>query len=165
MNPSYNHLDDVPWQIRDRLRGTGSADQQQDEQMSTPVNRLTRTFPDHYSPITDTNSPDRHQTTTQLQQLGSAIISAGHNQQVMSPSTTAAAAPAGWGASNSSGANLGTATLMQATRLDIPVQALEQFAQEVPLMRPSLRISVLLLSNSMIVCSIGRMFWETQQLP
>ena len=81
MNPSYNHLDDVPWQIRDRLRGTGSADQQQDEQMSTPVNRLTRTFPDHYSPITDTNSPDRHQTTTQLQQLGSAIISAGHNQQ------------------------------------------------------------------------------------
>ena len=101
-----------------------------------------RTFPERFSPVTDSGSPERpsianqqhlqqqhlqqQQQQQQLQLPASAVAAAFpcHNQQVMSPraphSNFAAAEPS---------SPLQTATLVQATRLEIPTSVLQQFAE------------------------------------
>ena len=72
-------------------------------EQQVPTVNLPSPIPSHYSVVSD-SSP-------LVVQDPSALNVSPNQQQVMSPNSTT------------------TATLMQATRLDIPVQVLEQFAQ------------------------------------
>ncbi|CAE7661265.1 unnamed protein product [Symbiodinium sp. CCMP2592] len=89
----------------------------------TPRNRPTqRALPDHYSPVTDAvPSPDLNI----VHRRDLTHYDAAHNQQVMSPRAPHSN-PAGVTESPSP---LQTATLVQATRLEIPTSILQQFAQ------------------------------------
>ena len=103
---------------------------------STPRIRAI-TYPDHFSPVTDTTgSPEPLHIPAHPTTPAALTPFPGHNQQVMSPRGTTAA----WTpppvvhpfAASASGTTtpFAGATFTQATRIEVPVHVLEQFAQQ-----------------------------------
>ena len=120
--------------IRTLYLSSGGMDDDDDDNLP-PGFRTSRqlALPDHYSPITDTQSPGTlqipaHPTTPAAL---TPPLSTSHNREVMSPSSPAPAwPPAATHPFSPFATNLTTpfgATLTQATRIDIPVHVLEQF--------------------------------------
>ncbi|CAE7437089.1 RE1 [Symbiodinium sp. CCMP2592] len=122
-------------------------DDEATDQLHTPrrAQRALTNMPDHFSPVTDTTSPDQNARAL-------TSIAGAHNQQVMSPSGSAQPSVPPFPTAAGPSSPFGGIQFMQATRLEIPTSILQQFAQAASLdasMLHDLRAAVVELNDRM----------------